>query len=189
MKIESIQSRLDREEIREGLSKVDWNVFLTLLFHRNLPIEEGNKLIHKWDRLVNQRFYGGRFTLPKNKGKRMVFWGCNGLDSGNHLHTHLLVKVPDRWIKNGKNGIGFEEVLSECFSRVCEGYRLTRKEKKKFDGKVFFTKDDTGRFDIINQDNSVSYPLQYRHLPFDEYGLDTSTIVESINSYEVMGMS
>ena len=188
MKIETIQSQIDRDKIREGLSKMDWNVFLTLLFHRHLPIEEGNKLIHKWDGVVNHEFFGGRYSLSKNKMKRMVFWGCNGFDSGNHLHTHLLVKVPRGWKTSRKNGIGFEKVIRDCFSRVCKGYRLTRNEKKRFDGEVFFTKDDRGSFDIEDKGNSVSYPLRYRHLSFDEYGLDTSSIVESHNSYESIGM-
>ena len=111
---------------------------------------------------------GRRFHKSKNYGKRMVFFGCSGFDGNRHLHTHLLIKVP-----NETKIMGFRGVCEESFTRVVEK------------GEVFFSSNEKNYLDETDKDNIVSYTTLPRHLGIDERGLDTSSIVIS-NNYEMM---
>ena len=165
---DTLRSKIQRETLRDELMKTEWNVYLTLLFHRHIPLEEGHKLIYKWDGLVSRRIVGRRFHKKNNYGKRMVYFGCMGFDGQTHLHTHLLVKVPLEWKREGFRG-GFEE----SFGKVVDK------------GKVFFSTNDKNYFDDTDRENIVSYTTLTRHLGLDDTGLlDTSSIVIS-NNYEM----
>ena len=137
---DTIRSKIQRQDIRDELMKTKWNGFLTLLFHRHLPLEEGHKLIHKWDGLVSRRMVGRRFHKSKNYGKRMVFFGCSGLDGNRHLHTHLLLFVPPQTKIEG-----FRGVCEKSFRRVVDK------------GEVFFSSNEKTYFDKTDRENIVSY--------------------------------
>ena len=165
---DTLRSKIQRQDIRDELMKTEWNGFLTLLFHRHLPLEVGHKLIYKWDGLVSRRMVGRRFHKSKNYGKRMVFFGCSGFDGNRHLHTHLLVKVP-----NETEMDGFRGVCEDSFTRVVDK------------GEVYLSSNKKNYLDETDKDNIVSYTTLHRHLGTDEMGLDTSSIVISTN-YEMM---
>ena len=165
---DTLRSRIQRQTLRDELGKTEWNGFLTLLFHRHLPLEVGHKLIHKWDGMVSRRMVGRRFNKSKNHGKRMVYFGCSGFDGNRHLHTHLLVKVP-----NETKIMGFRGVCEESFTRVVGK------------GEVYFSSNEKDYFDKTDRENIVSYTTLTRHLGLDDTGLlDTSSIVIS-NNYEM----
>ncbi len=177
---DTLRSRIQRQTLRDELVKTEWNVFLTLLFHRYYPLEVGHKLIHRWDGLVNSELVGRRYNKDTNSNKRMVYFGCSGFDGQKHLHTHLLIKVPLEWKRRE-----FEGVFEESFRSVGEGDRVRRKGKYRFRGKVYFSPNDKGFFDKTDTENIVSYTTLHRHLGLDNRGLlDTSSIVFS-NNYEM----
>ena len=104
----------------------------------------------------------------KKLWKWMVFFGCSGFDGNRHLHTHLLVKVP-----NETEMDGFRGVCEDSFTRVVD------------EGEVYFSSNKKNYLDETDKDNIVSYTTLHRHLGTDERGLDTSSIVIS-NNYEMM---
>ena len=165
---DTLRSRIQRQTLRDELVKTEWNVFLTLLFHRHYPLEVGHKLIHRWDGLVNSELVGRRYNKDTNSNKRMVYFGCSGFDGNRHLHTHLLVKVP-----NETKITGFRGVCEQSFRRVVDK------------GEVFFSSNEKNYLDKTDRENIVSYTTLHRHLGLDDTGLlDTSSIVIS-NNYEM----
>ena len=109
-----------QSKIRNEVRKHDWDLFVTLNFHRHFSIEDGHKMIRDWDSRVSRKLNGRRYTKPQNQWKRMKFIGClsygegrrkttrldkvkitpyltsNRLEDTRPLHSHLLVDRPHR---------------------------------------------------------------------------------------------
>lgn len=165
MYTETIRSKIQRIEINNDFSKIEWNHFLTMRFNLKLSYEKGEKIIERWDEKVNRSLVGRRYNLEKNYLKRMVFFGCLGNDTQDLLHLHLNVKTPIEWDTNR-----FEDVCTSSFIKLVEN------------GEVHFSTNKKGYFDKVDNINTVKYTTEFRHLGVDKDGLlDTSSIVVSRN--------
>ena len=171
----------DRQEFRDELRRTDWDVFLTLLFHRRWKIEDGQDIIDRWDWLVSRKLVGRDFN--KNPQRRPIYIGCCGVDSQTHLHTHLLLKLP-----TGTDTDRFKKICEDSFTKVGEDFRLRKLEEASIHQKQWWTKPICGRVHLetppneeSDQTSIVNYTTLSRHLQWVETGLDTSSVVISRN--------
>jgi len=152
------------EKLCEDLSKEDWDVFLTLNFRKYIPFSTGFDKIYLFDGLLARRMTGRRYNKPKNQPRRVSFFGTGGLNRLNHLHYHLLVKLPDTWNTDNGSIRRFQEMVELYFPQVGGkevDFRLISPESKE---------------------NRVKYLFKEDHCPMDSSGLlDTERVVVSKN--------
>jgi hypothetical protein len=68
--------------LRDEIRKKDWDLFMTLNFHRHFSIEQGHKMISQWDQRVSRELNGRHFHKPQSQSKRMEFIGCLSYGEG-----------------------------------------------------------------------------------------------------------
>ena len=152
------------DKLCEDLGKEDWDVFLTLNYRIYIPFSTGFDKIYLFDGLMARRMVGRRFNKPKNQSRRMSFFGTGGLNGLNHLHYHLLVKLPDTWNTDNGSIQRFQDLVELIFPKV---------GGKEVDLRLISPE---------SKENRVKYLFKEDHCPVDSSGLlDTERVVVSKN--------
>lgn len=152
------------EKLKEDLEKEDWDFFLTLNFRKYVPFSTGFDKIYLFDGLLARKMVGRRYNKPKNQPRRVSFFGTGGLNGLNHLHYHLLVKLPDTWNTDNGSVRRFREMVELYFPQV---------GGKEVDCRVITSE---------SKENRIKYLFEERHSPMDSSGLlDTERVVVSKN--------